>query len=195
MVDSDYKKRLELVQLLGRVLETLSDDEQQEVLSHARQKADGIPISTFRAKLSSLEIIVRYLRDVSHKSFKEIAVILNRKLPTIYTTYQKSHKKYQPILDVSDRSVLIPFSVVHDRTYSILENIVAYLKEKEQLSITQISVLLHRDYNTIQTVYRRYRAKNAANGHGKEGRERENGERTRMQQGSERKRMHRGGGS
>ena len=161
-MEGDHK-RSELVQLLSHVLETLSEDEQQDVLSHVQQKKDGVPISAFRATLSSLEIVVRYLRDVRRKQFKEIATILNRKLSTIYTTYQKSQKKYPHSLDCSDRSVILPLSIARDRTYSVLENIVAYLKEKESLSFTQISVLLHRNYSTVQTVYRRYCVKNNLN--------------------------------
>lgn len=155
------QKRSELVQLLRHVLETLSEEEQQEVLSSVK-KSDGVPISTFGSGLSSLEIVVRVMRDSHHHSFKDIARVLNRKLPTIYTTYHKSHKKFKLPLDVSDRSILIPFSLFHDRTYSILEAIVAYLKEKEGLTVVRIAALLHRDYNTIQTVYRRHEKKRKA---------------------------------
>jgi hypothetical protein len=159
----DSQKRSELVQLLRHVLETLSEEEQQDVLS-AVKKSDGVPISAFSSGLSSLEIVVRVMRDSRHQSFKEIARILNRKLPTVYTTYQKAHKKHRQPLDVSDRSILIPFSLFHDRTYSILEAIVAYLKEKEGLTVVRIAALLHRDYNTIQTVARRHAMKTTRRG-------------------------------
>ena len=100
--------------------------------------------------------LTKYLRENEYKSFKEIAKILNREPSTIYNTYNNSKRKYKQALDVSDASIIIPFTIFNDRNYSVLESIAAYLKDKLNLSFKQISSYLNRNYNTVKTVYRRY---------------------------------------
>jgi hypothetical protein len=152
------KKRQELIKQISNIFTQLSTEEKQDILSEVLKKRIGMPISVFKANLSSLEIITKYLREVENKPFKEISKILNRKLSTLYNTYNNSKIKFKKSLDVSDNSITIPFDIFKDRKYSILESIVAYLKDKE-FSFTQISILLNKNYNTIKTVYRRYKMK------------------------------------
>ena len=147
-----------MMQLVVDLVSALSVEEKKAVLTSIRQQS-GIPISAFRAELSSLEIIVRFLKDVEKKSFKEITLTLDRKLSTIYTTYKKSKKKYKQALDVSDSSILIPFDLFKDRKYAVLELVIAHLKNVEKKSFNEIAVLLHKHYNTITTTYRRYVAR------------------------------------
>src|SRR3989338_1276034 len=97
-----------------------------------------------------------YARDVEKKSFKEIAALLNRKLPTMYATYRNS-QKFSGQLDLTDRSIRIPLDIFSDRKYAVLELIIAHLKQ-QKLSFREISTLLHKHYSTITTTYRRYTA-------------------------------------
>jgi len=136
----------------------LNEKEKNEVLNVLQ--GEGIPISAFRANLSGLEIIVRYLKETKKKPFKEISGILNRKPSTIYGTYYKSRKKFKGSLDISDISIKIPYDIFSDRKYSVLELIVAYLEGEKGISKTQISLLLHKSINTIKTVHRRFKVKN-----------------------------------
>ena len=53
---------------------------------------------------------------------------------------------------------VLPVDVVAKRRYSVLENIVLYLKEKD-LTLHRIAVLLHRDDRTVWTVMNRAEAK------------------------------------
>jgi len=53
----------------------------------------------------------------------------------------------------------IPSDIFRDRTLSVLEIIVEYLKEKKDLSYHQIAILLNRDDRTIWTVYNRAKKK------------------------------------
>ena len=55
------------------------------------------------------------------------------------------------------KALNIPSNVFRDRSLSVLEVLVEYLKEKQQLSYHEIAELLNRDDRTIWTVY--YRAK------------------------------------
>ena len=56
-------------------------------------------------------------------------------------------------------SLSIPTSIFRDRTLSVLEAIVEYLREHHHLNYHQIAKLLNRDDRTIWTVYRRAKQK------------------------------------
>ena len=58
--------------------------------------------------------------------------------------------------------VLIPSSVFKDRSVSVLEVLVEYLKDKKNLSFHQIAMLLNRNDRTIWTVYNRTKKKRGA---------------------------------
>ncbi|MBW2976607.1 hypothetical protein KY347_04125 [Candidatus Woesearchaeota archaeon] len=146
---------------ISNLISTLNEGEKQEILEKLLNSGkEGIPISVFKADISCLEIIVKYLREAEKKSFREISKILNRKTSTIYSTYSKSKIKFKGKLDISDASVVIPYKIFANRKYSVLESLVAYLKGKQKLSFTQISLVLNKHYSTIKTVYRRYKMKN-----------------------------------
>jgi len=53
----------------------------------------------------------------------------------------------------------IPSYIFLDRSVSVLEKIVEYLKENKELSYRQIAKLLNRDERTIWTVYNRVQKK------------------------------------
>lgn len=149
-----------MIKQISNLLSSLAIEEKHEILNEVlKNKQIGMPISVFKANLSGLEIITKYIKEVEKKSFKEISKILNRKLSTLYNTYNNSKIKFANNLDISDYSVSIPLGIFKDRKYSILESIVAYLKDKQKLSFTQISSLLNKNYNTTKTVYMRYNIK------------------------------------
>lgn len=145
---------------MSDLLFSLNTSEKKEILKEVLSvKEEGIPISAFKAKLSCLEIVVRYLKDDSEMSFKEISLLLNRRLSTLYNTYNNSLKKYKSSLNVFDKSIVVPFNVFSDRKYSTLESVVAYLVSSGY-SLVKIASLLGKNYNTVKTVYRRYKIKN-----------------------------------
>ncbi len=55
----------------------------------------------------------------------------------------------------------IPSNIFQDRSLSVLEIMVEYLKEQKSLSYHEIAVLLNRDDRTIWTVYSRVKKKRA----------------------------------
>ena len=57
------------------------------------------------------------------------------------------------------KKVEIPSNIFRDRTLSVLEIMVEYLKEEINLSYHEIAVLLNRDDRTIWTVYNRAKKK------------------------------------
>jgi hypothetical protein len=154
----DGQKRGEAIEIISKLVELLSDKEKQALLSKA-EKRKGFPISIFRTILSGLEAITVYLKDVERKSINEIAKILNRKPSTLYTTYHNAKKKLKQPIDCSDTSITIPLDIFSDRKFSILESLVSFLKEKEQLPLAKIAGVLKKNYSTIKTVYKRYQEK------------------------------------
>lgn len=123
-----------------------------------------IPISLFVDRsLSVLEVLVEYLKEEMHFTYHEIAVMTNRDDRTIWTVYNRAKKKREktPKPTMQKSEVFIPLNVLLDRTLSVLEVLVEYLKEKLHLTYHEIAVLTNRNDRTIWTVYNRAKKKRA----------------------------------
>ena len=120
-----------------------------------------VPISVFNNDyLSSLENIVKYLRENLLLSFKQIGSLTNRNQIALAVTYRNAKKKMESRFVVEEISPYsIPVSILQDRNISVLENIVVYLKDTFGLTYHNIAVLLNRDDRTIWTVYQRAKKK------------------------------------
>lgn len=150
------KSREELLELLSQVVELLSKDE-KEIIFNKIAKEDSVPVTIFNSKVSGLGAIVLYLKNVEKKNTKEIAKLLNRKVPTIYSTYNKVKDKK---INLSLKSkVYVPLKVFSNRKYSILESLVSYLKDERNFSLIEISKLIGKSQSTVKTVYWRYKKK------------------------------------
>ena len=120
-----------------------------------------VPISVFNNDyLSSLENIVKYLRENLLLSFKQIGSLTNRNQIALAVTYRNAKKKMESRFVVEEISPYsIPVSILQDRNISVLENIAVYLKDTLGLTYHNIAVLLNRDDRTIWTVYQRAKKK------------------------------------
>ena len=120
-----------------------------------------VPISVFNNEyLSSLENIVKYLRENLLLSFKQIASLTNRNEIALAVTYRNAKKKLETKFVIEEISPYsIPVSILQDRNISVLENVVSYLKDTFGLTYHKIAVLLNRNDRTIWTVYQRARKK------------------------------------
>ena len=120
-----------------------------------------VPISVFKNDyLSSLENIVKYLRENLLLSFKQIGSLTNRNEIALAVTYRNAKKKMEAKFVVEEISPYsIPVSILKDRNISVLENIAVYLKDSFGLTYHSIAVLLNRDDRTIWTVYQRAKKK------------------------------------
>jgi DNA-directed RNA polymerase specialized sigma24 family protein len=151
------QKREEAVELISKLVSLLTEEEKQAVLS--RTASDSIPVSVFRSSLSGLEALTVFLKDNRNKSISDIAQLINRKPSTLYTTYNNAKTKLKQELDTSDISITLPVSIFSDRKFSILESIVAYLKDNKGITLSRIAALLGKNQSTIKTTYRRYQEK------------------------------------
>ena len=133
----------------------LNPDELLDFLDQKNNLA-YIPISIFNNKLAPLEAVVLFLKNTLKFKFQKIAYLLNRDQRTIWYTHKKATKK-DVKLDISSK-ILVDISIFGDRKFSILETLVAHLKDS--LSLKQIAKLLGKSYKTIWTVFNRYKKKN-----------------------------------
>jgi hypothetical protein len=111
-----------------------------------------IPVTVFSAKLSPFTALVKYLYHDKGLSAKEIAARLNRHEQTIYTIIHLA-KKIRFV--VKPANIFLPLSIFSKEKFSILETLVAHLKDENKLSLTEISVLLNKNVKTIWTCYSR----------------------------------------
>ena len=119
-----------------------------------------VPLSVFKNDyLSSLETIVKYLRENLLLSFKQIGSLTNRNEIALAVTYRNAKKKMPTKFAEEISPYSIPVSVLQNRNISVLENVAAYLKDTFGLTYHSIAVLLNRNDRTIWTVYQRAKKK------------------------------------
>lgn len=126
-----------------------------------KQQEINLPISIFKSRLSTLEIVVKFLKEVQNKTFEEIAGILNRDHRTIWHAYKRTQLK-DITLNITESKFSVPVSIFQDRQNAPLEAIVKYLKESQKLRFCDISRFLDRSAQTIWTIYKRVNIKQEA---------------------------------
>jgi myosin-crossreactive antigen len=144
----------------------LSNEEVDHLLTEAKQHQETLlPVNIFQTEaLSSLEAIVKYLKENKHLSFHEIAVLLARDDRTIWTTYSKSRTKMIAPFHLLPSKHVVPAVLFAERRLSVLETLAHYLKDTLHLSLHDIATLLNRDDRTIWTVCSRAQKKLAKGG-------------------------------
>lgn len=134
-------EKLNLISILEKELEKPSKEE--------------LPISIFKHNLSALRTIVKYLKENLNLDNKEMADLLNRDYKTICSTYSKAVEEMPEKFKVEESYIFIPVSIFANRKFSVLENLVSYLKEAHGLKYKEIAKLLNLHYKTITTVANR----------------------------------------
>jgi hypothetical protein len=138
------------------VLQLIKTQEKQE----KEEQACFIPVSLFSAvPVSSLEAITLYLREEKHMTFTAMALLLGRNQIALSTTYRNARKKYAFQLKISESQWHIPAVLFRNRTLSVLEVIVLYLKKDCHMQNSTIAVVLKKDPRTIWTVLQRIQKK------------------------------------
>ena len=156
----DFKTALKsLVDYLEQEKGFSSDEIIRLIVKEKKPKDVKIPTCIFNGKLSALETIVKYLKENLDLKYSNIAKLLNRNDRTIWTTYSNSRKKFSKRFVVKSNKFFIPVSILSNRSFSVLESIVYYLKDNLNLRYSQIALMLHRDPRTVWTVYNRRKRK------------------------------------
>jgi len=118
-----------------------------------------VPVEIFSIELSPAEAVVKYLKDYEKLTYSQIGKVLNRDQRGIWGAYRRALQKQVSSFQVSPSQLLIPVKIFQDRTYPILEKLVLYLKEKQNIPVAQIAEMLDKSKSTIWTVYNRARRK------------------------------------
>jgi len=156
------KKKVDFVNFSSLKLDSIFDFNNKSVKSYSWAKDIYLPISLFsNPYLSAFETIVRYLKETTGLSYREISKLLNRNERTIWGTYNSSKKKMNSSLNTenNDDSLFIPDVMFTERSLSVLENLIEYLKDNFNLRYCKIASLLNRNDRTIWTVYKRAKRK------------------------------------
>jgi hypothetical protein len=123
-----------------------------------KKAAISVPVSIFNDKLSSLEVVCKYLIENLNLKHNEVSRLLNRDISTIYQAYRFSQKKLPDKLEI-ESGLSIPLNVIANRKLATLESIVVYLKEQMNMSYNEIALALKRNMKTVYTVYHRAKLK------------------------------------
>ena len=126
-----------------------------ELITKIEEKEVVVPVVIFNNNLSSLESVVKYLKENLNLATKEIAKLLNRNEKTIYQAYSSSKEKLQEEFKEEESKFYIPISILRERKLGVLESIVKFLHEVPKLKFSEISRLIQRDQRTIWTAYSR----------------------------------------
>lgn len=148
--------KLELISYFINELKGLHEAAKQGIPG---KKEAGIPIGVFgNDRLSSLEAIVKYLKEDLKLKFSKIGKLLNRSGKTIWATYHNSIRKMPSSFGLVSRDIMIPASALSDRAYSTLESVVGFIKNLDY-SNHEAALMLHLDDSTIWTVYAKVKKK------------------------------------
>ncbi|MBI4452554.1 hypothetical protein HY637_03930 [Candidatus Woesearchaeota archaeon] len=150
------EEKIELISRFIDELKRIHEVSEQELL---HKKEAMIPVGVFgNDALSSLEAIVKFMRENLKMRFSKIAKSLNRSNKTIWATYSKASKKMPSSFDNVSRQIIIPSSAISNRSYSTLESVVGFVKDLDY-SNHEVAEMLHLDDRTIWTVWDRVKKK------------------------------------
>ncbi len=116
---------------------------------------DQIPLSVFARPLPA-GALVKYLHEVNHLTFSQIAVALGRDARTVWGTYQRQRRK-RPFSPAPRGQYTLPLSLFRDRSCSILEHVVFHVHTTYHLSNPALAKYLHKSPNSIAVLWKRAR--------------------------------------
>src|SRR3989338_16069 len=150
---------LQALRVLFEELKTKHGLSEEAILSKIKDEP-VIPVSIFTNRgLRPLEILCKYLKEELNLGYREISGLLNRDYKTVWTTCRNASRKQKARLSVSPTRYMLPVSIFHDRKLSVLEAVVAHLKDISGLGLVAISSLLNRDQRNVWGVYHKAKKK------------------------------------
>lgn len=134
----------------------ISKEEFLELAQRKQQELEeSIPVSILNQELSSLEAIVKFLRENRTYSYRKISALLHRDPRALATTYVSAKRKKPTSFNrsVEFDTSRIPFTAFSEKL-SVLEAIALALKSQGH-SYSEIARMLNKDPRTIWTVCKR----------------------------------------
>ena len=117
-----------------------------------------VPTAIFRnRKLNVLKALVTFLREQHRLGFSEIARLIRRDPRNVWAAYHLGIERDPDAVVPEGDSLFFPVSIVREDDLSILESVVAHLREHR--GNAEIARLLSRDPRTTDTAYRRAKEK------------------------------------
>ena len=153
------EEKIELTSYLTNELKRLHNVTEQELGIAAYKENIFVPAGIFgNDALSSLESIVKYLKEELKLRFSRIAKLTNRSSKTIWATYHKAAKKLPLPFGEISKEIMIPVSALSNRSFSTLESVVSFIKDLDYTN-HEVAQMLHLDDRTIWTIYDRVKKK------------------------------------
>jgi hypothetical protein len=121
----------------------------------------SFPVDIISKELTILESVVKFLHENKNKTLSEVGKLTGRNQRNLWHTYESTKKKCPLPFTKFESKFSIPLSIFTDEKLSPSEAVVFYLREVEELSLKEISVLLSRDNRTIWTLHNRAKKKHA----------------------------------
>ncbi len=148
--------KIELISHFVEELKKIHNITEQEIFG---KREIHIPAGIFASDaLSSLEAIVKYLKEELKLRFSKIARLINRSNKTIWATYHNAVKKMPSSFGTISGEIMIPISALSDRSFSTLESIVCFIKDLDY-SNHEVAQMLHLDDRTIWAVWDKVKKK------------------------------------
>src|SRR3989344_1374876 len=118
------------------------------------REKERVPVTIFTNEVGGLEALCKYLKENRNMKYCEIARMLQRSDRTIWTAYKKAVEKYNVKIHENYNDIYIPYEKLRDRTFTILESVIIYLREMN-LKYSEIARLLERDQRNVRTIHAR----------------------------------------
>jgi hypothetical protein len=147
--------RIQALQEMVAILKKAHPQVEAEMLGMSRA---SIPLGIFsQDKLSCLEAIVKYLKEITGMKLGLIAKLLSRDNRTIWCTYANATRKMPEPFSIAE-GMHMPAHRIADRRLSVLEHVVWYAKSLGKTN-HEVALLLHLDDRTIWSVYDKVKRK------------------------------------
>ena len=116
----------------------------------------SIPVCIFKnSPLSSLEAIIKFLREEIGLPNRAIGYLICRDERTVWGAYEDAKRKMATALEWSTGPYDIPIHILRNRSLGVLEIISYFLKETFALRYCDIARLISRNDRTVWTSYHR----------------------------------------
>ena len=125
----------------------------EEILNSIEEERTlNIPVSIFSTELGGLEALCKYLKENMNMTYHEAALLVKRNERTVWTAYQKASEKRPEGFAIDEDVITLPISAFSNDKLTVMESLVAYLKEKG-IKYSEIGRMLNRDQRNIWTIY------------------------------------------